>query len=142
MNTPKKVKFLKDSVICKTHEKSYDLYFVLEGKLLVCSQSGHMITAIKYLEKEDYFGEMSFFDKHTRSANIIAIEDCVLLQIPREFIAGKFPKWLTIMAKSMTSKIRSMDSVISKKGIKRKNLKSIQPLSIDEQRLYYKILNP
>lgn len=137
----KKLTIQKDTVLCRANDKNYDLYYVLKGKLLVCNRNGHMVTPIAYLEANQYFGEMSFIDKLPRSADVIAIEETQVLKIPSEMLQNKFPRWLHIMAKSMTKKMRSLDDVIRDKGIKRKNVKSIKPLEIEEQRHYFQLLN-
>ena len=139
-NKAQKVLVKKDQVLCRQEDQSYDLYFVLKGKLLVCTRSGRMVTPIAYLEDNQYFGEMSFIDKLPRSADVIAMEETELLQIPNDIMKKNFPTWLLIMAKSMTNKLRNLDEVISSKGIKRKNVQTVQPLAIEDQRHYYQLL--
>lgn len=134
-------KISKDQLLCKEGDLDRELYKITEGKLLVCKVVGTMVTPIAYLEKGDYFGEMSFFDNMVRSANVIALEDSTLIKIPQAELKKQFPKWLIITAKSMTNRIRQMNSVIGASGIKRKNKDTIKGLTIEEQRFYYKIIN-
>ena len=97
--------------------------------------------SIAYIGQGEYFGELSFFDHLPRSADVIAVEQCQLLKIPGGHLKSQFPTWLLIMAKQMTQKIRMLDSVISNKGIKRQNVETMKPLSIDEQRKIYDLLS-
>ncbi len=140
-NKTTKITIKKDQVLCRAGDESYDLYLVVTGQLMVCSRSGKMVTPIAYLSDNEYFGEMSFIDKLPRSADVIAIEDTELIKIPSGLKQKSLPTWLLIMAKGMTGKVRLLDDVIRDKGIKRKNLDSIEPLTIDEQRHYYQLLD-
>ena len=131
----------KDDVLCLQGQETSDLYYVTSGKLLICARSGKMVTPIAYIGQGEYFGELSFFDHLPRSADVIAVEQCQLLKIPGGHLKSQFPTWLLIMAKQMTQKIRMLDSVISNKGIKRQNVETMKPLSIDEQRKIYDLLS-
>ncbi len=134
------IKYKKDDVICRVEDQADDLYYILSGQLLICSRSGHMVTPIAYLGPQTFFGEMSFFDDLPRSADVVANEDTEMLRVPKSHLESQFPNWLHIIAKNMTYKIRVMDEVIKDRGYKRKNLESIQPLDIEEQRRLYQLL--
>jgi CRP-like cAMP-binding protein len=129
----------KDELICKEGDDTRDLYKIISGKLMICSRNNSMVTALAYLEADEYFGEFSFFDGMKRSADVIAVEECTLVKIPLGELKKQFPRWLLLTAKSMTGKLRLMDNVIRTKGIKKKK-SSIQPLTIDQQRHYFNII--
>ncbi len=129
-----------NTVICREGDEEKDIYLVLKGKLLICSRSGHRVTPIAYIGPNEYFGEMSFFDNQARSADVIAVEDTELLQIPPQALKSQLPKWLLFTTRQMTQRLRMMDQVISDKGIKRVNVETIKPLSIEDQRKLYDIL--
>jgi CRP-like cAMP-binding protein len=139
--TNETIKIEKDNVLCLEGDKESDLYFVTSGKLLICSRSGHMVTPLAYITKGDYFGEMSFFDDLPRSADVVALEDTTLVKVKSTDLKDQVPTWLLIIAKQMTHKLRTIDHVIRDKGIKRKNVESMKPLSIEEQRHYYQIIS-
>jgi CRP-like cAMP-binding protein len=137
----KRITITKDTVICHDGDKSSDLYKVLSGTLLICKRNNRMVTPLAYLVEGQYFGEMSFFDNTSRSADVIATEDTILEKISQDKLETEFPDWLRTMAKSMTKRLRNMNELISNKGIKRAQ-GSIKPLSIDEQRRIYALLAP
>lgn len=134
------IKLPIESVLTKKDDESSDLYYVTSGKLMICSRSGSMVTPIAYVQKGEYFGELSFFDNLPRSADVIAVEPTTLVKIPSTELKKQFPTWLMIVAKQMTKKIRLMDQVISEKGIKRTNVQSIKPLSIEDQRHFFELI--
>lgn len=131
-----------DTVICREGDLTKDLYIIVSGKLMVCSRNNTMVTPLAYLSDGDYFGEFSFFDNQARSADVIAVKETTLLKIPQAELKKQFPRWMILMSKCLTNKLRVFNGVVSSKGIKKKNVESIKPLSIEEQRHYYSIINP
>ncbi|MCO4793000.1 MAG: cyclic nucleotide-binding domain-containing protein [Bacteriovoracaceae bacterium] len=130
----------KDEVVCVGGEKNFDLYIIVKGKLLIMVNKGTQITPLAYLNEGEYMGELSFFDQKPRSAHVVCAEDTTLIKIPVEEINKQFPKWLTTMAVSITSRLRKVDELIGAKGIRKQKVDSVKPLSIDEQRKFFQIL--
>lgn len=131
----------KDQVLCREGDPESDLYIVLRGKLLVCVRKGTQVIAIATLGEGEYIGELSFFDNKPRGADIVALEPCQLVKIPAQEIRTSFPNWILNAGKVLATKLRLQDDVIRQKGVKKSNVQTIKPLSIDEQRHYHKILS-
>ncbi|MBL7665654.1 MAG: cyclic nucleotide-binding domain-containing protein [Bacteriovoracaceae bacterium] len=130
----------KDQILCREGDNETNLFIIKRGKLLVCLKKGTEVIPLAHLGAGEFVGELSFFDGEPRSANIIALEECELSKIPQAEITKKFPAWLILMAKQMTKKIRLYDEVVKGKGLKRKNVESVKPLTIQEQRHFFQIL--
>jgi CRP/FNR family cyclic AMP-dependent transcriptional regulator len=130
----------KGDVVCAAGEDNYDLYIIVRGKLMIMVNKGTQITPLAYLHKGEYMGELSFFDKKTRSAHVVCAEDTTLIRIPVEELDKQFPKWLQTMAVSITGRLRKVDELIGAKGIRKKKTDTITPFTIDEQREYFQIL--
>lgn len=133
--------YVKDQIVCAAGEDDHKLYYIESGKIMIFVTSGTQVTPLAYLEAGEYFGEMGFFSPAPRSANAIAIEECTMVQIKIEDLDQQFPAWLRRIATSMTNKLRQSSNIIRDKGIRKKNVETIKPLSIDEQRHFYAILN-
>ena len=131
---------MKGDIVCAAGENDSSLYIIHSGKLLVFVTDGTKVTPLAYLGEGEYLGELSFFDGETRSAHVICVEDTSLIEIPVSEIDKQFPPWLVTIAQSITQKLRSSSELIRQKGIRRKNVESIKPLSIEEQRDYYRFL--
>lgn len=130
----------RDQVICRSGDLTKDLYKIISGRLLICARNNRMVTPLAYLGPGDYFGEFSFFDNQARSADVIATEPTVLVKIPQAELKKQFPFWLIHTSKSLTKKLRLLNEVIGSRGIKKKNVESVQSLSIEEQRRYYQLI--
>lgn len=130
----------KDQILFLAGEKNSDLYLIKKGKVMVFVQNGSQITPVAYLGAGEYIGELSFFDDEARSASIICMEDTQFHKYSSEEMNSQFPSWLKIIGLQLTRKIREGDELIRSKGIRKKNLESIKPLSIEEQTHCFKLV--
>ena len=133
---PMTLQLKKDELIFRAGDTNTDLYIIHSGEVLVYVINGTQVTPLAYLGAGEYLGELSFFDHEPRSAFVIATEESTLIQIPTEELQRQFPAWLALLARHITKKLRDTDELIRKKGIRRQNVESIKPLSIEEQRHY------
>jgi CRP/FNR family transcriptional regulator, cyclic AMP receptor protein len=137
---PMTVTLQPNEVICRAGDEESDLFIVHSGKLLVFVVNGTQITPLAYLTDGEYLGELSFFDHKPRSAYVVAVEETTLIQIPTEELDRQFPPWLILMARHITKKLRETDELIRKKGLRKQNVETIKPLSIEEQRHYLGVI--
>ena len=135
------VELKKNDILCREGDVETDLFVVQSGELLVCIRKASQVTAIAKLGPGEYIGELSFFDNKPRGADIIALEACKLIKIPAVEIRQSFPTWVSTLGKMLALKLRLHDDVIRSKGIKKSNVETIKPLSMDDQRLYYQLLS-
>lgn len=137
MNQLTQLEYKKDQLIIKSHSEEKDLYYILSGKVLVFALNGTQVTPLAYLSRNEFIGELAFFDQSRRSAYVVAIEDTQLVKIQYESIQDYFPNWLISINQQLARKIRIADELITSHGLKKKKDQVIDPLSIEEQRHYY-----
>ncbi len=135
-----KVTLDKHEILCREGDEDTDLYLVLSGRLLACVVNGTQVSPLAYIGPGEFIGELSFFDGEPRSANIISVDKTELAKIPSDILKKELPIWLDIVGKSMAHRIRRTDEVIRKSGMKRQNVESTKPLTIEEQRLFYRAI--
>ncbi len=70
-------RYLKDEVIFDEGEDGHAIYFILEGRVLICPQ-GQVASLIATLESGESFGELALLDDAPRSAQARASENCSL----------------------------------------------------------------
>ena len=134
------IKLKKDEILFLADEEDKDLYIIQKGRVMVFVQKGSQIIPVAYLSKGEYIGELSFFDEGARSASIICTEDTEFLKIPVEEMHKHCPAWMKTIGQQLTGKIRNGDELIRSKGIRKKNVEGIKPLSIDEQTHCFKLV--
>lgn len=76
--------YLKDEIIFDEGEKGQAIYFILQGKVLICRQGRPVDGAIAELGAGQCFGEMALLDNSPRMAQVRAAEDCTLDVLFRE----------------------------------------------------------
>ncbi len=83
--TIKEVSFHPGEKIFSMGDKSDQIYFVRKGTVKIgLPLTGGMIHHLMTLSRGDFFGEMSFLDKGTRSADAFAVNDVMLFILSRE----------------------------------------------------------
>ncbi|ATH07686.1 hypothetical protein BIY24_06920 [Halobacteriovorax marinus] len=130
----------KGDIVCAEGQVDHDLFIIHSGKILIFVHKGTQVTPLAHLESGEYLGELSFFDKTNRSACAICLEDTTLIKVPVEEVDKQFPPWLITIAKNITKRLRSADALLAQKGIRKKNVKTMASLSMEEQREYYQAL--
>jgi CRP/FNR family cyclic AMP-dependent transcriptional regulator len=133
-------KIYKDDILMIAGEKSSDLFLINKGRILIFVQNGSQITPLAYLGAKEYIGELSFFDDSNRSASAIALTETEIIKIAGPDNHNLLPQWLKILGSQITKKIRINDELIRSKGIRRTQVETIKPLSIEEQTRIYHII--
>ena len=79
--------YKKNDIIVKEGEPANCFYVILKGnvKIYITTEVGKIVE-VCILGRGDFFGEMSFFEGVKRNASVDAIDDVLLLEIPREAI--------------------------------------------------------
>jgi CRP-like cAMP-binding protein len=130
-----------NDVICRQGDPSSDLYFLKEGKLLICTVQGTQVKAIARIEPGEFIGELSFFDGKPRATHIVALERSVVIQLPKESIMEHLPFWFVEIGKNLTKKIRLLDSIVHSSNFRKIGAEDQKPLSIEEQRQILTAIN-
>jgi CRP/FNR family cyclic AMP-dependent transcriptional regulator len=69
--------FMQDEIVYDEGDEGQALYFILEGKVLICPQ-GQKEHPIAVLESGSFFGEVALLDGLPRSAQVVAADNCKL----------------------------------------------------------------
>lgn len=91
------------------------LYVVLSGRVKIFSSFGKRNKTLAYLEKGEFFGEMSLLDRELRSASSVALEECELLVISKQdfrALIERFPRISLQIMKTLSQRLRQADREI------------------------------
>lgn len=94
-------------------DESTHMYFVKSGKLRV-TKKGHDDKEIElgHISPGELVGEISYFDKSPRSANVYSVGQSELAFIPAdkfEKIFSDLPSWFQALTHSLVKRIRRSD---------------------------------
>ena len=83
MSVARVVEYAPGKAVCKQGSTDRSLFIVLEGRLGVAkSYEGRRRKVVAILSEGAVFGETAFFFGHPRTADVVAMETCQLLEIP------------------------------------------------------------
>ncbi|HSD64955.1 MAG TPA: Crp/Fnr family transcriptional regulator, partial [Ignavibacteriaceae bacterium] len=102
--------FKKDTVILNEFYEGTGLYIIIEGDVKVTENDidGREII-LQLLTQHDYFGEMSLIDGKRPSANVVAMEDCVMFFLSREEfmkLMKTYPEITVALLEELTRRLR------------------------------------
>ncbi len=104
----KKVKL--GDVIINQGEKGEAVYIVVKGKLVAYHSKDGKDTELGQIGSGEFVGEMAFINGEPRSANVKALEDCELIEIPNNLmnqILFKKPQWMKALMKTLSLRVKS-----------------------------------
>ncbi len=79
--------FQKEEVIFFEHEPGDRFYLIQKGRVKIVKIIGNLEKIIDILNPGEFFGEMAILEEAPRTASIIALEECTLLEFNRENFA-------------------------------------------------------
>ena len=101
-------------VLVKEGDTSTDLYWLLEGELVVTKRveqkgSKNLVMKLGTVKAGELVGEMSFIAQGPRSATVKALTDCKLMKLNygdfQSMMKGQ-PKWVTKIVDSLCKRLR------------------------------------
>ena len=99
-------------VIVRQDEPGGCMYVLVRGEAKVVHHSGGRDIDLATLKEGDFFGELALVDEGPRSADVLAVTDCVLLRISQAVVfavAGVYPtaafKFLIAIGRIMVSRL-------------------------------------
>jgi CRP-like cAMP-binding protein len=105
------------AIIVGQNEPGEALFIQVSGrsKVALFGENGREMT-LSVIEPGGFFGEMSLFDGKPRSANVVAIDDSVLLVLDRAAFRAHLetnPRTATKLLSEMANRLRSANDVIN-----------------------------
>ncbi|MBC7712051.1 MAG: cyclic nucleotide-binding domain-containing protein [Rhizobacter sp.] len=96
-------------------EESTEMYYLQQGTLAVFKRKGEKEQQIGTIISGELVGEMSFLDKHPRSASVKAMTECTLVVVPHEKLEATLnglPKWFTALLLTLLDRLRKANARI------------------------------
>lgn len=107
-----------DNYFFKEGDSANSLFILKKGKVLVL-KSEHI--KLQYLARGDCFGEMALIDLNPRSASVLAVEDCIALEISYQALYVLYENYLEQfaliqmnLAREVSRRLRALDERLSR----------------------------
>ncbi len=101
--------------LLREHDDSFEMYYLKSGILDVYKMKNTMEVKIGEIQKGEIVGEMSFLDKHPRSASIKASTNCTLIKIESakfDKMLSELPAWYTALINTLLERLRKSNTKI------------------------------
>lgn len=99
----------KGEHLMKEGEKGDFVYFVKRGRLSAYKESDGEKRILGPIEVGEFVGEMAYINNEARSANVIALQDCELIEVPIgvfESLLYKRPSWSRALMLTLSKRVK------------------------------------
>jgi len=127
------------TLIVAQDEPGDSMFILVSGRVRVAlfGESGRELT-LGELHAGEYFGEMSLIDNRPRSANVIAIDDTVLLVLTKEAFTGHLrahPQTALNLMSELSRRLRRADETIAQlalQDVEARHCRTLERLAREE----------
>lgn len=114
-NGAESIKLIPGEYLLYEGEESSEMYYLQSGTLAVFKRKGDKEHQIGTIISGELVGEMSFLDKHPRSASVKAMTESILVVVPHEKLEStlnSLPKWFTALLHTLLDRLRKANNRI------------------------------
>jgi CRP-like cAMP-binding protein len=98
-------------------ETPKSIYLITKGTVAIRKMKGNAFVELARLHPNEFLGELSFFDRQTRSASAYALTEVEATEISFDALEKLFagtPPYLRVMISSMADRLRKADDLIKR----------------------------
>lgn len=110
----------ENEIVINYGEKGESVYLVKSGKLKAFRKENGEETVLGYIQTGEFVGEMSYFNGEPRSASVISVTPCELIEIPNTYfdvVLFSKPAWSKALVKTLSQRLKiSNEERTSKTG--------------------------
>lgn len=99
-----------NEVLLKEGDQADFVYFVRKGQLRAVKGTGDTAVVLGSIEVGEFVGEMAYINGEARSANVTAVTDCELIEVPLghfDRVLFKRPSWSKALMLTLSKRIKA-----------------------------------
>ncbi|MES3036835.1 MAG: cyclic nucleotide-binding domain-containing protein [Bdellovibrionota bacterium] len=103
-----------EQYLFKEGEEAHCVYILRTGKLQAIKSSGNKNVVLGEISPGEFVGEMSHINKEPRSASVLALTDCELIEIPTgslDMVLFTKPVWAQALVKTLSKRLKRSNEV-------------------------------
>ena len=111
----KPIEIHQNDILITEGDSSKAMYLLMTGKLEVIQSKGGKKVRVGTISAGEIVGEMSFIDKSRRSATVVAMTDCELIEVSTDVFEKhleKQPAWWHALLKTLVARVRNANKLI------------------------------
>jgi|SRR5579884_3056521 len=106
--------------IVREGEKGDSIYIIVKGQVKVVTHTGGQEVLLGLLNENDFFGEVAFLTGRARTADVLAVFETELLELPGEMVRallGEYPHMKSVLESLYMKRMQTtIDAMKSAKG--------------------------
>lgn len=110
-NSQYTLRFLKENELLIKHgEKGGFVYLVKSGKLKAFKEEDGKEVILGFIQSGEFVGEMSYINGEVRSATVVSLNPCELIEIPNHYfdvVLFSKPAWSKALVKTLSQRIKN-----------------------------------
>lgn len=102
-------------VLFKEGDKAQSVFIVKRGLMQAHAMQGEQITVLGDISPGEFVGEMAHINNENRSATVVALEDCELIEIPMgtiDMVLFSKPAWAQALVKTLSRRLKRTNEVL------------------------------
>lgn len=109
-----RLRFLSENeLLLREGDKAESVYLVKSGRLKASKQDGAEEVLLGYINPGEFVGEMAYIHGDARSANVVSLTDCELIEIPNDCLDSVLfskPAWSKALVKTLSSRLKKANA--------------------------------
>jgi CRP/FNR family transcriptional regulator, cyclic AMP receptor protein len=104
-------------ILFREGDQAGSTFLVKSGRLQACRTSGGSSAVLGEIRAGEFVGELAYINNEPRSADVLAVEPCELIEIPIEALDGLIfskPAWAKALMKTLAMRVKTAN--FSKSG--------------------------
>lgn len=105
------LRFLQENeIVINYGDKGDFVYLVKSGKLKAFREENGQEVILGYIQAGEFVGEMSYINGEPRSASVITLTDCELIEIPNHYfdvVLFSKPAWSKALVKTLSQRLKN-----------------------------------
>ncbi|MBV2169949.1 MAG: cyclic nucleotide-binding domain-containing protein [Bdellovibrio sp.] len=98
-----------NELLMRAGEKANSVFLVKRGLLKAYKQEGEMEVLLGEIKPGEFVGEMAYINGETRSANVMSLTECELIEIPNDCLDKVLfskPAWSKALVKTLSTRLK------------------------------------
>lgn len=99
-------------------DAAHSVFIVKRGLMQAHSTQGNKIVVLGEISPGEFVGEMAHINREARSATVVALEDCELIEIPTgtiDMVLFSKPAWAQALVKTLSRRLKRTNEVLMAK---------------------------
>lgn len=104
---------VKDELLLKEGDKADCVYLVKKGQLKAFKGAESNGTPLGFIESGEFVGEMAYINGEPRTANVTAVTDCELIEVPLgtfDKVLFKRPLWAKALMTTLSKRLKAANT--------------------------------